>query len=145
MSTKDVPGSNPANNDELAMGCWAESDDGSLILVEAVEGNQVVFSIFDVSKDPVVEYRDAMPKDGFETEFSKNDWTHHDKTPFPWDKVMENFNSGSRFASAEGLLNAAEKVAQHRGLKGGVLSAREELSSLMNKIQTAINNLPLGR
>jgi len=33
MSTNDVPGAKAANNDALAMGCWAEHADGSLILM----------------------------------------------------------------------------------------------------------------
>lgn len=32
MSTNDVPGAKTENRDVLAMGCWAEHEDGSLIL-----------------------------------------------------------------------------------------------------------------
>lgn len=49
MSTNDVPGANPKNADVLAMGCWAEHEDGSLIFVESVEGGTVVYSIFDIA------------------------------------------------------------------------------------------------
>jgi len=69
MSTNDVPGAKPENHDVLAMGAWAEHDDGSLIFVEAVEAGTVVYSIFDV-QDPPVEYRDAMPETGFKERFS---------------------------------------------------------------------------
>src|SRR6267142_1681110 len=101
MSTYDVPGARSSNHDELAMGCWAEHDDGSLIFVESTEGSRVVYSIFDMAKDPVVEYRDAMPEVSFKRTFSwqegdngnralgKEKWLWHDKTPFPWDKVIK--------------------------------------------------------
>lgn len=35
MSTQDVPGANRANRDQLASGCWAEHEDGSLLFVKA--------------------------------------------------------------------------------------------------------------
>jgi len=62
MSTNDVPGHNPVNNDELRSNCWAEHDDGSLILVQSTEGGRVIYMMFDLSVEPVVEYRDAMPE-----------------------------------------------------------------------------------
>src|SRR5437868_2055043 len=98
MATTDVPGANPANGDQLKMGCWAEHSDGSLIFVESTEGGRVVYSIFDMSKMPIIEYRDAMPEDTFKKTFSRRDgnllirtinWTWHDKTPFPWDRVIK--------------------------------------------------------
>ena len=54
MSTTDVPGANPANRDELGVGSWAEHADGSLIFVESTEGDRVVYSMFDVSAEPVM-------------------------------------------------------------------------------------------
>jgi len=88
MPTKQVPGSNPADKDILFVGAWAEHDDGSMLLIEGDEDDVVVFSVFDIAKDPVVEYRDAMPVEGFDKQFSDTGWTWHDKTPFPWAKVM---------------------------------------------------------
>ena len=134
MSTHDVPGARPENRDVLAMGCWAEHDDGSLILVESVEGGTVVYSIFDVSRDPVVEYRDAMPEAGFKNRFSwKPDaddddnlvWTWHDKTLFPWERVMRDFPAGTRHASAVAVMTAAERVARSLDLRAGEVRRRE--------------------
>lgn len=94
MSTNDVPGANPANNDELRMGCWAEYEDESLIFVYSTEMGRVVYTIFYVSESPVVEYRDAMPEAQFKDQFSWDPdddsvkWTWHDKMPFPWDRVI---------------------------------------------------------
>src|SRR5262245_2443793 len=118
MSTNDVPGANPANNDELAMGCWAEHDDGSLIFVESTEANRVIYSIFDLAKEPPIEYRDAMPESSFKKTFSWKTgafekWTWHDKTPFPWDRIIENgFADGEKPVSADHTLTAAERVAE---------------------------------
>lgn len=70
MSTNDVPGANPVNKDVLALGAWAEHEDGSLIFVESVEGGRAIYSIFDVEQDPPVEYRDAMQEDAFKQQFS---------------------------------------------------------------------------
>src|SRR5262245_9470136 len=130
MSTSDVPGANPANGDALKMGCWAEHQDGSLIFVESTEANRVIYSIFDVSKDPPVEYRDAMPQASFESTFSWDKsktgerWTWHDKTPFPWDRIIKaGIPDGGRFASADGLLTAAERVARSLRLRGEAMDA----------------------
>lgn len=130
MSTNDVPGANPSNQDVLAMGCWAEHDDGSMILVESVEATRVVYSIFDVAQDPPVEYRDAMPEDGFKKRFSwPNDsamkWTWHDKTPFPWTRVMQDFPAGSRRVSAQDELNAAQRVAESLNLRAESVRERQ--------------------
>jgi len=116
MSHKDVPGHNPDNDDELAMGCWGEHPDGSLILVESVEDGSVVYSMFDLSKDPPVEYRDAMEEDGFKDRFSfptPDDivWEWHDKTAFPWKKVMKEFPAGPKSPSALTQMSAAQRVA----------------------------------
>jgi hypothetical protein len=123
MSTNDVPGANPRNADELAMGCWADHEDGSLILVESTEGNRVIYSIFDMAKEPPVEYRDAMPTASFNSTFSwsptkrsaNEKWTWHDKTPFPWDRIIKHgAKDGSRLPAAEYVLNAAERIIESR-------------------------------
>ena len=156
MSTHDVPGAKAANADVLAMGAWAEHEDGSLILVESVEAGRVVYSIFDVSPDPPVEYRDAMPEAGFKTRFSwvpddgkkkakgkKNDdlnikWTWHDKTPFPWDRVMRDFPAGQRHVQVEDQLNAAQRVAQSLQLRAEAVRTREYANPTEQRAATAL-------
>lgn len=127
MSTDDVPGANPANADKLAMGCWAEHKDGSLIFVESVEGGRVIFSVFDVQRTPAMEYRDAMDEAAFKRQFSwkvsgGDHWTWHDKTPFPWDRIMRRFPSGSRLASADETTSAAQRIAEARDLRAREVS-----------------------
>lgn len=127
MSTHDVPGSNPDNADELAMGCWAEHDDGSLIFVESTEADRVIYSIFDMAKQPPVEYRDAMSTMAFEKAFGRDadvgPWTWHDKTPFPWDRVIKaGVPDGARHAFAEHQMTAAERVADSLRLRGERIS-----------------------
>lgn len=126
MSTTDCPGFNPANNDELTLGCWAEHDDGSMIFVESVEDGRVVYSVFDFAGGDVVEYRDSMSEGGFKKAFSWNPedvddigvWVWHDKTPFPWDKVIAaGARDGARPATADALLTAAQKVARSRSMR----------------------------
>jgi hypothetical protein len=119
MSTNDVPGAKAENHDELAMGSWAEHDDGSLILVESTEGNRVIYSIFDMAKEPPIEYRDSMPEVSFKKTFSWDGnnikWTWHDKTPFPWDRIIKDgVKDGSRLPSAQHSLNAAERIMESR-------------------------------
>jgi hypothetical protein len=119
MSTTDVPGANPANQDELCMGCWAEHADGSLIFVYSTEHNRVVYSIFDVAGQKPTEYRDAMPVDNFKNVFSWGKgavdlWTWHDKTPFDWNRVMQRFEPGTRDTSADQTLNAAQNIIESR-------------------------------
>lgn len=121
MSTNDVPGANPANNDTLRALCWAEHKDGSLIVVMSTENDRVIYSVFDMSQDPIVEYRDAMPEADFKKQFSwqgsGDRWTWHDKTPFPWNKVIkEGGKDGLRHVSAEDQINAAQRVARSRKL-----------------------------
>jgi hypothetical protein len=155
MATHDVPGKRAANADVLAMGCWAEHEDGSLIFVESTEGGRVVYSVFDLSVDPPIEYRDAMEENAFKRQFSykravgkpkkrgpgrpkkkpvetgevsakdvvddlrSDKWLWHDKTPFPWDRVIgTGVADGFRHASADGLLTAAQRVMQSRKLSG---------------------------
>lgn len=179
MSTNDVPGFNPANHDELCAMCWAEHQDGSLVLVESTEGNRVIYSIFDMSKDPPIEYRDAMPEDGFKRTFSwmagddddddddldavsiargaksatslNLKWTWHDKTPFPWDRVIKaGSQDGGRHAFAEHTLNAAERVAESLRLRGRKISKDIRYRSaetvrrsagIWDKISRAVNEL----
>lgn len=132
MSTNDVPGANPGNLDQLALGCWAESPDGSLIFVMSTEGGRVIYDVFDVQADgKVLTYRDAMPQKEFDVAFSwKADkakaggkaakvpdirWTWHDKTPFPWDRVIkQGAKDGQQHASADDLISDAEKVRRSR-------------------------------
>lgn len=155
MSTNDVPGAKKSNHDVLAMGCWAEHDDGSLILVESVEGGRVVYSIFDVDSDPPVEYRDAMPEAGFKTQFSwptdtGDRWTWHDKTPFPWNQIMRSIRPGARYATADDQLTAAQRVAQSLRLRArriredrvppGPEEARRGMA-IIDKIQRAMKEL----
>ena len=132
MSTHDVPGYNEDNNDELHIGCWGEHEDGSLLLVEGMEGGKVIYSIFDLSADPPMEYRDAMPEDGFKEHFSWDErdddddafkWLWKDKTTFPWDKVMATFKDGSRYPSALDQISAAQKVAKVMKIKGLKMSS----------------------
>lgn len=131
MSTNDVPGANPQNADVLAMGCWAEHEDGSLIFVESVEMGRVVYSIFDLAQEPPVEYRDGMPEIGFKKAFSwPNDddlkWTWHDKTPFPWDTVMRDFPAGQKKVNADDELSAAQRVAHSLNLRAEAIRQRDE-------------------
>lgn len=126
MSTNDVPGYNPSNRDQLAMGCWAEHEDGSLIFVESTESSRVIYSIFDLSGGHITEYRDAMPEGDFKKSFSydpkqkkKDKWVWHDKTAFPWDRVIKSgARDGARFASASDQLSAAQRVAESLRLRG---------------------------
>jgi hypothetical protein len=150
MSTSDVPGANPANKDVLAMGAWAEHEDGSLILVESVEAGRVVYSIFDVgAPNGPVEYRDAMPEAGFKARFSwkpgqpqGEKWTWHDKTPFPWDRVMRDFPSGARRPSADEEMSAAERVAQSLNLRAeGVRERQQERPTLQRAATTIMRGI----
>ncbi len=159
MSTNDVPGANPAHADELGMGCWAEHDDGSLIFVESTENGRVIYSMFDISTDPITEYRDSMPEAGFKRAFSYDAgdslvvWTWHDKTPFPWDRIIAlGARDGVRHTHADEVINAAERVARSRTLRGKDIDPDdyahyEEVQrskparSIMTRIQRAINEL----
>jgi hypothetical protein len=126
MSTQDVPGANQANADKLAAGCWAEHTDGSLIYVKGTENDMVIYEIYDVAVDPPVSYTDAMPRDGFMKQFSvppvgksKIPWTWHDKTAFPWDRVMKDIKRPHPAVSrAKDMLSAAARVAESLKLRG---------------------------
>ena len=180
LSTKDVPGFKPEHRDELALGCWAEHQDGSMIFVESVEDGRVVYSMFDLAETEIVEYRDSMSEMGFKKSFSwtaetddfaprKRDdrgrfakdgdddddnkfatpWTWHDKTPFPWDVVIElGGKDGRKFAHADHLESAAERVARSRNLHrrrfnydGALARAGSAGKAIVDKIQRAVGEL----
>src|SRR5579863_241094 len=110
MSTNDVPGFNPQNHDDLHAGCWAEHHDGSLIFVLGTENGTVLYDLYDLedTQNPM-QWRDAMPLKQFQKQFSYDPtlksmslkWTWHDKTAFPWDRIMKSFNQGVRPLSVE--------------------------------------------
>lgn len=164
MSTNDVPGANPANRDVLAMGCWAEHADGSLMFVESTEGDRVIYSMFDMMKSPPIEYRDAIPEATFKSNFSWQPlgtrthapiagvkWTWHDKTPFPWDRVIKaGAMDGSRDAFAEHTMSAAERVAESLKLRGAAVArdlrhrgqtVSKRSGAIWDKIGRALNEL----
>lgn len=161
MSSNDVPGSNPANNDVLKMGCWAEHKDGSLIFVKSTEGSRVIFEMFDTSHMPVTVFTDAMPLDDFNKHFSyptktADKWTWHDKTPFDWNRVIKaGARSGTQLASAADQLVAAARIAQALGLverqfnPDSVAHMVEKLGpkafGILDKIQGAIETLPMDK
>lgn len=125
MSTQDVPGANPANADILAAGSWAEHADGSLIFVKGNEGGQTIYEIYDVAQDPPVYYQDAMLEAAFKKQFSfppvgtsPDKWTWHDKTAFPWSRVMKNISKPVPMpVSADVQLSAAQRVANSLHLR----------------------------
>lgn len=133
MATNDVPGANPANNDVLCAGCWAEHQDGSLIYVKGTENGSVVFEIFDMAQEPPVYYQDAMREGAFKEAFTwkpgnpaGEKWTWHDKTTFPWQKVMKTFGRPvPRHADVYDQLSAAARVAQSLRLRGQRLTEAE--------------------
>jgi len=160
MSTTDVPGVKDSkgkskHNDELSALCWAEHDDGSMIFVESVEDGRVVYSVFDF-KDEIIEYRDSMSVHGFKKAFSYDAsdddsirWTWHDKTPFPWDRVIEQgARAGGRHAHADHLMSAAERVAKSRSLHRRKFDYNSALTragsigaAIVDKVQRAIREL----
>ncbi len=139
MSTPDVPGHNPENNDELRVGAWAECaepGDDSMIFVLAVRNDSVYYAMYDMSRDPPARYDDAMETDEFKKFFSFDPakargkhkaksvagtikWTWHDKTPFPIERVIKKgAKPGPSFSSADDLLSAAERVRQDLQKRG---------------------------
>lgn len=130
MATDDVPGANPANADKLAAGCWAEHDDGSLLYVKGTEQSQVVYELYDLAQDPPVYYQDAMREEAFKDAFSfppvgksREKWTWHDKTPFPWTRVMKTFDRPRPMhADVHDQLSAAARVAQSLRLRAQKLT-----------------------
>lgn len=148
MSTHDVPGAKAKNADVLAMGCWAEHEDGSLIFVEATETGTVVYSIFDLRV--MREYRDAMPEVGFKDLFTWRpeaddaddnlQWTWHDKTPFPWSRVMRDFPSGERHVSATDEMTAAQRVADSLNLRAERIRDREVVGASALTVGQRVKN-----
>jgi hypothetical protein len=126
MATHDVPGANAQNADVLATGCWAEHKDGSLIFVKSTESGRVIYEIFDTADDPPTVYTDAMPEREFKKFFSfaptgKSviEWTWHDKTPFPWDRIIKTTKRPAPgFASADDQLTAAQRVVESLKRRG---------------------------
>lgn len=142
MSTNDVPGANTVNNDVLKAGCWAEHKDGSLLLVKGTENVTVVYELYDLAQSPIVYYQDAMRELDFMKAFSfpptgnsEIKWTWHDKTPFPWNKVMSNFSKPVPIhANVKDHLSAAEKVAESLKLRARQV-VEEDLSSNVETIR----------
>lgn len=143
MATQDVPGANPANKDILASGCWAEHDDGSLLYVKGTEGGQVVYEIYDLAQDPPVYYQDAMREAAFKKQFSyppagssPEKWTWHDKTPFPWAKVMKTFDKPRPVhADVHDTLSAAARVAQSLRLRAQKLT-EDDVAPMTEQVRT---------
>lgn len=86
MATKDVPGSKAANKDTLAQGSWAEKG-SDLVLVEKVKAPSVVFLTFDTFDAKKIVIPASLTQKDFEKAYQG--WTWHDKTPFPWDRVLK--------------------------------------------------------
>ena len=156
MSTADVPGFDKKNNDKLAMGSWAEHEDGSLIFVQATEGGRVIFEMFDPTMQDQM-FRHAMPEKDFKEKFSfksgksiaDQKWTWHDKTVFPWDRVIQSgVKPGVHFRDAVTQISAELKVAEALDLKSSKidtdqLSTRQarEILSIASKLKEALKNV----
>ncbi len=121
MATNDVPGANPVNKDELHAGCWAEHSDGSLIFVMNGENDRVVFQMYDLMQSPPMYYQSALRIADFKKQFSfppvgqsAEKWTWHDKTAFPWDRVIKAFpdQPTPQYANVADNLSAAARVAK---------------------------------
>lgn len=148
MSTNDVPGASPVNGDKLGVGCWAEHEDGSLIFVKSTEQGRVVFEMFDTSQTPVVNYTHAMTEPEFKRRFSLppvgvsgDEWTWHDKTAFPWDRVIKaGAKPGVHYASADDQLSAAARTAESLGAKGAE-TAPSDFAHLVDLVKQH----PVGR
>lgn len=156
MSTNDVPGANAANADVLAAGCWAEHDDGSLLFVKGSEQSQVIYELYDLDQQPPVYYQDAMREDAFKRAFSfppvgtsPEKWTWHDKTPFPWDRVMKTFNKPRPVhADVNDQMSAAARVADSLRLRTQKMTedvlghrteqVRQKGRSIMERLEAAL-------
>lgn len=139
MSTSQVPGYKESNQDELSAGCWAESEDGSRIVVLSYDNNVVFYEIFNVIDNPIVFYHDSMPKKDFMEMFSDSPdgWIWHDKKPFPWDTVSgKNSNlliSDSVNRMVDKINTTAEKVAKQRKMRSRPME-KPSLSPLTDKL-----------
>ncbi len=122
MATQDVPGAKASNGDTLAVGAWSEDKAGtSLMFVAGLENDQVVYQMYDLTNG--MFYQDAMLEKDFKKEFSGKDWTWHDKTSFPWNRVMARFNRPvPQHADVEDQLTTAGKVAKALHLRGRKLT-----------------------
>lgn len=156
MSTNDVPGANPANADVLAAGCWAEHSDNSLLFVKGNEAGQVVYELYDLAQTPPVYYQDAMLESAFKSQFSfppvgssPEKWTWHDKTPFPWSRVMKTFDKPRPVhADVHDTLSAAARVAESLRLRARKVSeetvgaqaevVRQKSAGILERLSRAI-------
>lgn len=155
MSTYDVPGANAINQDVLDIGCWAEHQDGSFILVEGFTDSDksVVYSIFDTNTNPPVSYRDTMLLEDFYYNYSTINeedvkWLWHDKTPFPWEKfIIDKMPMSQRVVLTAEQISVAKKVADDLGLNKTGLTINDieekkksisEKKSISSKIRSKI-------
>ena len=152
MATNDVPGANPANADKLATGCWAEHEDGSLIFVKGTENGQVVYEIHDVVQPPVY-YQDALREDEFKRMFSwspadgtkKDKWTWHDKTSFPWSRVMKTFDKPRpTHSDVHETLSAAARVAESLRLRAHQLVKEDVEKTVRAEEERREQTVPKG-
>ncbi len=87
MGTYQTPGHKPENNDVLSVGCWAENDDGSRILVNKIESKKVYYQVFNI-QNPNYAHNDVRDENAFKDFYSSGeDWYWHDKKPFPWGQL----------------------------------------------------------
>jgi len=143
ISTNDVPGYNPVNNDKLGNGTWAEHEDKSLIFVKSTEDDRVIYEIYDLAQNPPVYYVDAMAVGAFKKTYSydpndlkKDRWTWHDKTPFPWDRVIKSgVNDGLHYTTADSLISAAQRIVRHRELHTSHAVDTPTLEAMVDKIE----------
>ena len=166
MSTEDCPGYGNAKADVLKTGCWAEHEDKTLIFIESTEGGRCVYSVFDMSRQPVLEFRDSMAIGAFQREFSwsagddtkKDRWTWHNRTPFPWDRVIKaGARDGVRYADVEDQLTAAERIRRRREIQRSQPVDPEEIATrvdhiadkaaqgIIQRVQDAIGKLKPGK
>lgn len=139
MSIQDVPGANLVNKDVLTVGCWAEHQDGSLIFIKGTENNQIVYELHDTQTKQY--YPDAMRAFDFKTAFSfpptgksAFKWTWHDKTPFPWARVMQSVGRPvPRHADVRDMLSAAAQVAESLKLRAVKLEDEGQGEQLRSK------------
>jgi hypothetical protein len=153
MSTSDVPGANPANGDDLAAGCWAEHSDGSLMVVQNTENDAVVYLLMDTTRDPPDVYIDRMPEGDFKRQYTRRGWTWHDKTPFPWQRVIRSTRPG-RVDVPENSRTEAERIAQSRHLQRhsvdeddiehllGAIRSSPAARDIITRLARAIGELP---
>jgi len=154
MATNDVPGAVASNQDDLHVGCWAEHPDGSLLFVEGTEGGTIVYLVFDMSQKPPVQYRDGMPEKGFKDHFqwinkkarSGDKWIWHDKTDFPWNKVIkQGAKDGVDYVCADDLISAAQRVAESRALiRKGKPVRPDDYSHMVPKLTAAAKEIRDG-